>query len=114
MMLTGITQPDADRMIARVAAHLPVGASLGRIVGVTDHAIMTRDDSGLETVWSVRRADLLGARQLRGARLLPGDAVRQVRRRARPLRRRVAVRLRVGAAVLRMGDRGGIARNPNG
>jgi hypothetical protein len=56
MMLTGITQPDADRMIARVAAHLPVGASLGRIVGVTDHAIMTRDDSGLETVWSCRDA----------------------------------------------------------
>jgi hypothetical protein len=41
VFLIGITQSTTDDTIARIAAHLPVGASMGRILGASTHGILT-------------------------------------------------------------------------
>jgi hypothetical protein len=51
MIFIGLDQSTLDDVVSRIAAHLPVGASMGRILAATNGVVLT--DSG---TWGLGRA----------------------------------------------------------
>lgn len=57
MHLIDVSRDQSTDMIARAAAHLPIGVSLGRILVVTPIAIMVRQADGTAAVYGVDDTD---------------------------------------------------------
>jgi hypothetical protein len=51
MYLLSISEAESIALIARCAAHLPIGASLGRVLAVSPDGILAEDDSGAGVMW---------------------------------------------------------------